>query len=694
MNDDLKRSLKNEIESISSNAKGFTLYGLRKNSQNNTYVCNCTVEFTGEFLLSARGLDETLVSITYIDGRCVIEGINSERDFFDNAIIKQDETIFTKAQLEVIESKDFEIKDIVKEPSIIVGPPGTGKTAVITKIVKEAIKNKEKVLVVSPTNMAVENVFEKLYGDFDEMGLSDEDIILQIKTEDEALMKYSPKSIADEKTIMIQDELDVLNVALDDIVKEIRDIEPLLSIELDKLDVNKTTIKNLEKDKAKKSHDKVTIEKEIKSLTNRIETLEGNILVKAVASAFKGTKVDEIKNEKEQLEKKLNTLNDEISEIENKIAEVQNKELTEKIGEFRNKLQELRDTKKKITERIKILNEEKEDLINLDFYSSAKLVGTTLVGAALNKKIQKGNFDKIIVDEASMASLPSLYLACSSIKEWDNNRKDITVSDFGHFYDAQQDAIKLSVNSQFVFVGDPKQLSTIAKTKELKKTIFDIYNVKEIFNGKKMKNVAFLDINFRCHPEITELCSELFYGGLLKSGREHTGKSALYIKNNQSFMTSKSKSFVNEGNRISVIEQTSLALRRGKRSIGTITPFKAQAEDINQSLLVYKDEYPDADIQAGTVHKFQGKEKNIVIFDITYSSQGNKQVPITFLGDMESEAARLLNVAMTRAEDFFVLVGDVNGIVNQLSRRADKEDLVFYKWLIKIQELAYKKQVA
>ena len=234
-------------------------------------------------------------------------------------------------------------------------------------------------------------------------------------------------------------------------------------------------------------------------------------------------------------------------------------------------------------------------------------------------------------------------------------------------------------------------LSTIAKTKELKKTIFDVYDVQEIFNAKKLKNVVLLDINFRCHPDITELCSELFYGGLLKSGREHTGKNALYIKNNQSFMTNKSRSFVNEGNRLSVLEQTSLALKRGKRSIGTITPFRAQANDINQSLLLLKDEYPDADIQAGTVHKFQGKEKNIVIFDLTFSSQGNKQVPITFLGDLESEAARLLNVAMTRAEDFFVLVGDVNGIIKQLSQRVDKDDLIFYKWLVKIQELAYKK---
>ena len=59
-----------------------------------------------------------------------------------------------------------------------------------------------------------------------------------------------------------------------------------------------------------------------------------------------------------------------------------------------------------------------------------------------------------------MASLPSLYLACSSVKKWKDNRKEIKVTEFGHYYNAQQDAIKLAVNSQYVFVGDPKQCAT------------------------------------------------------------------------------------------------------------------------------------------------------------------------------------------------------------------------------------------
>ncbi len=47
----------------------------------------------------------------------------------------------------------------------VVGPPGTGKTEVIAKAAHELANNSERVLVTSHTNIAVDNVIEKLAGD-------------------------------------------------------------------------------------------------------------------------------------------------------------------------------------------------------------------------------------------------------------------------------------------------------------------------------------------------------------------------------------------------------------------------------------------------------------------------------------------------------------------------------------------------
>jgi len=50
-----------------------------------------------------------------------------------------------------------------KQFFVIQGPPGTGKTTTITKMVEESLKNDWKILVTSHTNIAIDNVFERLH---------------------------------------------------------------------------------------------------------------------------------------------------------------------------------------------------------------------------------------------------------------------------------------------------------------------------------------------------------------------------------------------------------------------------------------------------------------------------------------------------------------------------------------------------
>lgn len=51
--------------------------------------------------------------------------------------------------------------------AVVEGPPGSGKTTVITGIIRRALARGERVLVVSPTHVAVDNVVEKLVPDGD-----------------------------------------------------------------------------------------------------------------------------------------------------------------------------------------------------------------------------------------------------------------------------------------------------------------------------------------------------------------------------------------------------------------------------------------------------------------------------------------------------------------------------------------------
>jgi superfamily I DNA and/or RNA helicase len=52
--------------------------------------------------------------------------------------------------------------------SLIHGPPGTGKTSTLVELIAYAIEVNLKILVCAPSNVAVDNILEKLLSKFDE----------------------------------------------------------------------------------------------------------------------------------------------------------------------------------------------------------------------------------------------------------------------------------------------------------------------------------------------------------------------------------------------------------------------------------------------------------------------------------------------------------------------------------------------
>ena len=48
--------------------------------------------------------------------------------------------------------------------AIIHGPPGTGKTTTVVELIRQAVRRGEKVLACAPSNLAVDNIFERLIG--------------------------------------------------------------------------------------------------------------------------------------------------------------------------------------------------------------------------------------------------------------------------------------------------------------------------------------------------------------------------------------------------------------------------------------------------------------------------------------------------------------------------------------------------
>lgn len=84
-----------------------------------------------------------------------------------NSTIGPSPDYFYDEKIEAISSQKATVKKAIEQTQeggffLIHGPPGTGKTTVITEIVRHLVSNRKKVLITSHTNVAVDNVLEKL----------------------------------------------------------------------------------------------------------------------------------------------------------------------------------------------------------------------------------------------------------------------------------------------------------------------------------------------------------------------------------------------------------------------------------------------------------------------------------------------------------------------------------------------------
>lgn len=196
----------------------------------------------------------------------------------------------------------------------------------------------------------------------------------------------------------------------------------------------------------------------------------------------------------------------------------------------------------------------------------------------------------------------------------------------------------------------------------------------------KFENGLFLSEHRRCYNEIIKYSNDLIYNGHLEplrgSAKENSSKYVLQnflppigykqIDTNNSKRVGTSRANENEAKQI--VEWLSThyptirnlyiedATKKGehintKNLLGIITPFKKQSNIINQILHRSNNRYKN-EITVGTVHTFQGSERNIIIFSSVYG----KFDGCYFIDFNKS----LMNVAVSRAKDSFVLFGDIN----------------------------------
>ncbi|ANM57893.1 P-loop containing nucleoside triphosphate hydrolases superfamily protein [Arabidopsis thaliana] len=288
-----------------------------------------------------------------------------------------------------------------------------------------------------------------------------------------------------------------------------------------------------------------------------------------------------------------------------------------------------------------------------------KLVVSTYMSASLlnAEGVNRGHFTHILLDEAGQASEPENMIAVSNL---------------------------CLTETVVVLAGDPRQLGPVIYSRDaeslgLGKSYLERLFECDYYCEGDENYVTKLVKNYRCHPEILDLPSKLFYDGELVASKEDTD-SVLASLN---FLPNKEFPMVfygiqgcdeREGNNpswfnrieISKVIETIKRLTANdcvqEEDIGVITPYRQQVMKIKEVL----DRLDMTEVKVGSVEQFQGQEKQVIIISTVRSTIKHNEFDRAYcLGFLSNP--RRFNVAITRAISLLVIIGNPHIICKDMN---------------------------
>lgn len=175
----------------------------------------------------------------------------------------------------------------------------------------------------------------------------------------------------------------------------------------------------------------------------------------------------------------------------------------------------------------------------------------------------------------------------------------------------------------------------------------------------------FLSEHRRCYNEIIGYCNELLYEGHLEPlrGKSTGGLPCMgYYDIPLAHAEKVGTSRANKHEAIEIAKWLNLNYeklfshypdKKKEDILAVITPFKEQTKMLKSAIRNYCTEIPNAEqiIQVGTVHTFQGAERQVIIFSTVYGYEDN-------CGFIDGNK-NLMNVAVSRAKDSFWVFGSI-----------------------------------
>jgi RecA/RadA recombinase len=523
--------------------------------------------------------------------------------------------------------------------SIIEGPPGTGKTQTILNIIANILLQKGSVAIISNNNTAVENVYEKM--EKAELGY----LVAKLGKDDNATEFFDNLISQNTSGVQLENNVDPAEInELKNTLEKLFTVKlelAALQEELTEFETEKIYYENWLKENSSDVNvpGKFTLlNRGAKQIIDFVTFLQ-NIPDGAVSFwiklilLFKFRVLDikdiQISDNREIIISQLQYIYYEksIKETSTKIKKLSSflkrnnyditlKELTDKSMQY---LKSFLSNTRKDLENCQPFTQ-KHYKKNFDaFIKRYPIIGST--SFSIKKSIGRDFIlDYLIIDEASQQDIVPGF-------------------------------IPLGVAKNVIVVGDSKQLPHIPTKTDIVCPDEDYNCVKyslldsliRVFDGQIP--ITQLREHYRCHPKIIQFCNKQFYDNklipivnsssgsplqLIVTAKGNHARENHNIRELESYLEIEEK--LNAG--VSFDETT---------STGFIAPFNDQ---VNKS----KDYLPE-DYAQSTVHKFQGKECDHIIFSTVLDKKWENIRRIDFVDN-----PHLINVAVSRAKEKFTLI--------------------------------------
>lgn len=278
----------------------------------------------------------------------------------------------------------------------------------------------------------------------------------------------------------------------------------------------------------------------------------------------------------------------------------------------------------------------------------ADVVLSTFARLAVREELATQRFDSLLIDEASAAPLPYVLFSASLARR--------RAAAFGDFQ--QLPAVVMSSGPH--------------ARRWLRRDVFAASGVLDAAGGlpsPRDRLCSMLDEQYRMRPAIRALVGDLFYGGRLRDAQEgHEG--GLIMVDTAGLdpeVTRPEGSRLNEVHLETLLQLLEALAREGERDVAVVAPYRLQVRELRRRVRSRLGRLAPADLEVATIHRFQGREKRVVVFDTVDAPPDRSW----FLDERRNpDFPRMLNVALSRSRERLIVVGSIDGLRRTLPEDA------------------------